>query len=82
MIPPGFNAKRVLVRSVVCLVVLGVAETVPHFGAVLSLIGGSSITLLAFVCPPVFYFKLARAQGPWEPVSVWPAGTRRFFLPL
>ena len=50
-------------RAVVSLLVLFTAETIPHFGAILSLIGGSSTTLLAYVAPPVFYFKLALARN-------------------
>ena len=60
-----FNYKRVILRTVVSLLVLFTAETIPHFGAILSLIGGSSTTLLAYVAPPVFYFKLAYSKGPW-----------------
>ena len=38
--------------------VLFIAETIPHFGAILSLVGGSTTTLLAYVLPSVFYLKL------------------------
>ena len=55
-----------ILRTVVCMVVLVVAETIPHFGAVLSFVGGSSITIMGFICPPIFYFKLALTEGPWE----------------
>lgn len=65
-----FNYKRALLRTGVCVFVLGLAETVPHFGAVLSLVGGSSITLTAFICPPVFFFKLVTTEGPWDPIHV------------
>ena len=60
-----FNCKRVLLRTVVCLLVLFTGEAIPHFGAILSLIGGSSTTLLAYIAPPVFYLKLAYSKGPW-----------------
>ena len=60
----SFNYKRVILRTVVSLLVLFTAETIPHFGAILSLIGGSSTTLPAYVAPPVFYFKLAYSKGP------------------
>ena len=61
-----FNYKRVIVRTSVCLLILGVAETIPHFGAVLSLVGGSSVTMTAFIGPPVFYLKLVTMEGDWE----------------
>lgn len=65
-----FSIQRVLSRTVVCLLILFVAESVPHFGAVLSLVGGSALTLLAFIAPPVFYLKLASTPGDWGPVHV------------
>ncbi|KAK7474589.1 hypothetical protein BaRGS_00034173 [Batillaria attramentaria] len=66
-----FSVKRVLSRTVVCSLVLFVAESVPHFGAVLSLVGGSSLTLLAFIAPPVFYLKLTSTAGDlWEAIPV------------
>lgn len=44
------------------LAVLFVAESIPHFGAILSLVGGSTTTLLAYVCPSIFYLKLCRKK--------------------
>jgi hypothetical protein len=35
-----------------------VAESIPTFGAILSLVGGSTATLLAYICPSLFYLKL------------------------
>lgn len=40
------------------MVVLGVAEAVPKFGPILSLIGGSTVTMMAFILPCIFYLKL------------------------
>lgn len=57
-----FSWKRVAVRTSTTLIVLFIAETIPHFGAILSLIGGSSTTLLAYIAPPVFYFKLCYSK--------------------
>lgn len=42
------------------LCALFVAETIPRFGAILALVGGSTTTLLAYICPSVFYLKLCR----------------------
>ena len=55
----GFTWKRCVFRTVVVAIVLFVAETIPHFGAILSLVGGSTVTLLAYVCPSLFYLKLS-----------------------
>ena len=35
-----------------------IAETVPKFGSLLDVVGGSTVTMLTFVCPPYFYMKL------------------------
>ncbi len=54
-----------MVRSVMVLCILFVAETVPHFGAILSLVGGSTVTFLTFVAPSIFYLRLTSMQGDW-----------------
>ena len=55
-----FTWKRCVARPLMVLAVLFVAESIPHFGAILSLVGGSTTTLLAYICPSVFYLKLCR----------------------
>ncbi|GAB6032356.1 hypothetical protein CHUAL_010997 [Chamberlinius hualienensis] len=57
-IPNRFGWKRCLVRSCIMVCIVFVAETVPNFGSILSLVGASTITLLTFVFPPLFYMKL------------------------
>lgn len=59
-VPHHFTWKRLVARPVMVLCVLFVAETIPRFGAILSLVGGSTTTLLAYICPSVFYLKLCR----------------------
>jgi hypothetical protein len=34
----------------------------PSFGSILNLVGGSTVTLLTFVFPPLFYMRLADAS--------------------
>ena len=41
---------------------LFIAETVPSFGSILNLIGASTVTLLTFIFPPLFYMKLVDAS--------------------
>ncbi|KAI8791411.1 amino acid transporter ANTL1-like isoform X2 [Biomphalaria glabrata] len=69
-IPTHFGPKRVIFRTLMMGVVLFVAESVPHFGAILSLIGGSTLTLLAYILPPIFYLKLCSMEGAWEKIVV------------
>lgn len=57
-VPRHFTWKRCAFRSVVVIVILFVAESIPKFGAILSLVGGSTVTLLAYICPSLFYLKL------------------------
>ncbi|KAL3882288.1 hypothetical protein ACJMK2_028650 [Sinanodonta woodiana] len=74
-IPETFTYKRIISRTAMVICVLFVAETVPHFGAILSLVGGSTTTLLAYVCPSLFYLKLCKMKPTepgenWEPIEV------------
>jgi vesicular inhibitory amino acid transporter len=57
-----FNWKRCAFRSFSVLCLLFIAETVPSFGAILDLVGASTVTLLTFVFPPFFYMRLADAS--------------------
>jgi hypothetical protein len=47
-----------LFRSVSILCLLFISETLPNFGSILDLVGGSTVTLLTFVFPPFFYMRL------------------------
>jgi hypothetical protein len=40
-----------------------VGESIPKFGKILSLVGGSTITLLTFVLPSFFYMRLCDQQN-------------------
>jgi vesicular inhibitory amino acid transporter len=55
---PAFTWKRVLFRTLTLLVLLFISESVPNFGSILDLVGGSTVTLLTFVFPPFFYMRL------------------------
>jgi len=81
-IPSDFNWKRCAFRSLSVACLLFIAETVPSFGAILDLVGASTVTLLTFVFPPFFYMKLADASKDkkewverniplWERVYCW-----------
>jgi vesicular inhibitory amino acid transporter len=81
-IPSDFNWKRCAFRSFSVLFLLLIAETVPSFSSILDLVGASTVTLLTFVFPPLFYMKLSdasigRKEWPqrrlplWERVYCW-----------
>ena len=40
-----------------------IAVSLPDFGAILNLIGATTITLLNFVFPPLFYLRLCGQEG-------------------
>ncbi|CAD5222423.1 unnamed protein product [Bursaphelenchus xylophilus] len=54
---------RVLARSAMMAFVVLVAETVPNFGVLLDLVGGSTITLMALVFPVVFNLFLSTGKA-------------------
>ncbi|XP_046678230.1 amino acid transporter AVT1A-like [Homalodisca vitripennis] len=57
-IPHEFCTKRCVARSLMVLLMVVVGETIPKFGKILALVGGSTITLTTFVLPNYFYMKL------------------------
>ena len=44
------------------ILVMFIGESVPKFDKILSLVGGSTVTLTTFVFPPLFYWKLKQDQ--------------------
>lgn len=69
-IPPRFCLKRVLFRTCIMGLVLFTALSLPKFGAILSLIGGSALTCLGFIFPPLFYLRLCSMRGEWQHIEV------------
>uniref|UniRef100_A0A914EE17 Amino acid transporter transmembrane domain-containing protein n=1 Tax=Acrobeloides nanus TaxID=290746 RepID=A0A914EE17_9BILA len=61
-VPQDFGIQRILSRSVMMLAVIFVAETVPNFGVLLDLVGGSTITLMALIFPIVFNLFLVAGR--------------------
>ena len=58
-VPKGrVTLKSCLVRTCLMLFILGLAQGIPHFGLLLNLLGSSTMTLLIFVFPCLFYLKL------------------------
>jgi len=81
-IPSDFNWKRCVFRSFSVIILLYIAESIPSFGSILELVGASTVTLLTFVFPPLFYMKLADASigrkewvqrklPTWERIYCW-----------
>jgi len=58
-VPQEFCMKRVIVRVGMMVAVVFAAESVPTFGPLLDLVGGSTLTLTSIIFPCVFYLYLA-----------------------
>nr|XP_023011561.1 amino acid transporter AVT1A-like [Leptinotarsa decemlineata] len=78
----NFSLKRCFWRSMIMAMVILVGETVPQFGKILSLIGGSTITLLTFVFPPYFYMKLSDMESQDWPRRIIPLYERVYIWEL
>ncbi|CAD5224650.1 unnamed protein product [Bursaphelenchus okinawaensis] len=61
-VPQDFSMKRVVVRTVVMGILVFVAESVPNFGPLLDLVGGSTLTLSSILLPCIFYTFLKTAE--------------------
>ncbi|XP_039287493.1 amino acid transporter AVT1A-like isoform X1 [Nilaparvata lugens] len=57
-IPHSFCWKRCIIRTLMVVAMIVVGETIPKFGMILALVGGSTITLTTFVLPSLLYMKL------------------------
>ena len=55
-----FCWQRVVVRTCLMIAILFVAETIPNFGVLISLIGGTGSSLLCLVYPPIMYYMLMK----------------------
>lgn len=57
-VPQRFGPKRAIVRTGIMVAVVFVAESVPTFGPLLDLVGGSTLTLTSVIMPCLFYIYL------------------------
>ncbi|KAF7264113.1 hypothetical protein GWI33_000613, partial [Rhynchophorus ferrugineus] len=55
-----FNTKRCILRTILTLLAILLAESVPRFDLVMSLIGGTLTAPLIFILPALFYLKISR----------------------
>ena len=57
-----FSLKRVFIRLSVLVSVLFVAQSIPHFGPILTFIGGSTVSMSSFILPCIFYVLICRKE--------------------
>ncbi|KAI1288323.1 hypothetical protein HDE_09353 [Halotydeus destructor] len=55
--------KRFVFRTTIGLIVILTGLSVPKFGKVLNLVGGSTISLTTFILPPIFYIALLKKKS-------------------
>lgn len=53
-----FNAKRCVLRTILMVLAIVIAQSVPRFDLVMSMIGGTLTGPLVFILPPLFYVKI------------------------
>lgn len=61
-IPKHFGWQRMVLRSFIVLFLALLAETIPSFGAILSFIGSSTVSILGFILP-VICFVMIRVRS-------------------
>jgi len=57
-VPKHFCWQRALLRSGIVVFLAFIAETIPHFGPILSFIGGSTVSILGFILPVICYVMI------------------------
>lgn len=53
-----FSTKRFVIRTGLMCVAIFLAESLPNFGPLMSLVGGTSTTMTAFMMPVIFFMYL------------------------
>ncbi|KAG1648070.1 Amino acid transporter AVT1A [Nymphon striatum] len=69
-VPKEFCWKRVISRTIVIAFLTFIALTFSNFAYIMNVIGASSMVFLVFVCPLMFFMKLASMKSPVG--SCWP----------
>lgn len=57
-----FGWQRVVARSAMMLACVFAAESIPHFGVIFDLVGGSTMTMCAIILPGIFNLYLSVAK--------------------
>ncbi|CAF0903901.1 unnamed protein product [Rotaria sordida] len=57
-VPKHFCWQRAVLRSGIVLFLAFMAETIPHFGAILAFIGSSTVSILGFILPVVCFVMI------------------------
>lgn len=61
-----FNIKRCILRSIIVIMAVTIAELVPQFDLVMGIIGGTLTGPMIFILPPLFYRRLIRMERDYD----------------
>jgi len=61
-LPQTFGWQRVVARSAMMFACVFAAESIPHFGVIFDLVGGSTMTMCAIILPGIFNLFLTAAH--------------------
>ncbi|KAK3856981.1 hypothetical protein Pcinc_036737 [Petrolisthes cinctipes] len=63
-LPSRFGWQRCVLRTSLVIIQIFIGLAIPNFGKILDLLGGSLITFVTFVLPPLMYMKLIDDKNP------------------
>ncbi|XP_050430990.1 uncharacterized protein LOC126839630 isoform X2 [Adelges cooleyi] len=66
-VPNNFCFKRLITRFLLLSLMVLLGESIPNFGKLVALIGGSTVTMSTFVLPSLLHMKLCSQTNP-----LWP----------
>lgn len=61
-----FNIKRCILRSIIIVLAVTIAELLPQFDLVMGIIGGTLTGPMIFILPPLFYRRLIRMERDFD----------------
>lgn len=61
-----FNHRRCIIRTVLIILAIVLAESVPRFDLVMSMIGGTLTGPIVFVLPPLFFIRMHKIKKEYE----------------
>lgn len=78
----AFNPKRCILRTILTILAIVIAESVPRFDLVMSLIGGTLTGPLVFILPPMMYVKIMSLERRSEEPSTMESFTNIVFTKI
>ncbi|KAF8368221.1 hypothetical protein PRIPAC_86050, partial [Pristionchus pacificus] len=61
-VPNKFGIGRIIIRTLIIICVLFTALSIPKFGPIVDLVGGSTVSLISMILPGVFFMSLVAGK--------------------